>query len=283
MLPITSHHRLQLIQSPFTQLPSADYKCSRRLSVTHLPQIQKDPESVEIDTRSEFAPRTPPPRNSDPDDASRPSTSEPQLRSRASFTLAQGSPVFVRVCATGRRPGSFKTCSSPRSLNSPASLYSSLPQGTNPILFQSQTTPPNQHRPHLRHTHHTVTPPAPHPAKVHPTCISYRYRTTPALSFVKSQPLTHSQRHPATASHPVKPNSAHLQLVPSPVFVQARESPCTCPSSRTGSTQLPPEISSVPACAADEVHDCPTERGGAGPSAIADKDISAPVRLEHQP
>ena len=221
LLPITSHHRLQLIQSPLTQLPSADYKCSRRLSVTHLPQIQKDPESVEIDTRSEFAPRTPPPRNSDPDDASRPSTSEPQLRSRASFTLAQVSPVFVRVCATGRRPGSFKTCSSPRSLNSPASLYSSLPQGTNPILFQSQTTPHNQHRPHLRHTHHTVTPPAPHPAKVHPTCISYRHRTTPALSFVKSQP---PNSLPATPRHCITSSQAELRSL------AARPQPCLCSS-----------------------------------------------------
>jgi hypothetical protein len=64
-----------------------------------------------------------------------------QPRSRAELTLAQVSPVFVRVCATGRRPGSFHIKSSPRSSNSPAPHHSILPQGTNPIQFQSQTVP----------------------------------------------------------------------------------------------------------------------------------------------
>ena len=38
-------HRLQLIQLPRTQLPSADYKCSRRVAgPPHLSQIQKAPQ-----------------------------------------------------------------------------------------------------------------------------------------------------------------------------------------------------------------------------------------------
>ena len=85
------------------------------LQVSHAcPKFRRRPRSVEIDIRSEFAHRTTSPPNSSPGDVSPPITSAPQPRSRAGLTLAQVSPVFVRVCATGRRPGSFKTCYSPR-------------------------------------------------------------------------------------------------------------------------------------------------------------------------
>ena len=101
-----------------------------------------------------------------------------------SLKSAQFSFAFVPLAA-GRDPS--RLVPAPGRSTHPHHSTASLPQGTNPILFQSQTTPPNQHRPHLRHTHHTVTPPAPHPAKVHPTCISYRHRTTPALNLIKTR------------------------------------------------------------------------------------------------
>ena len=54
---------------------------------------------------------------------------EPQPRSLAKLALAQVSPVFVRVHATGRRPGSFHIKSSPRSSNpSPAPSHPSRPK-----------------------------------------------------------------------------------------------------------------------------------------------------------
>ena len=143
--------------------------------------------SVEIDTRSKFAPRATSPPNSSPDDSSPPRTSEPQPRSRAELTLAQVSPVFVRVCTTGRRPGSFKTCSSPRTTSHPH--HSSPASRRAPIRSCSRYRPPQpaQHRPHPRHPHHSATPPVSHPAKAHPTCPSSRHSTTPALSLLKPQ------------------------------------------------------------------------------------------------
>ena len=185
--------------------------------------------SVEIDTRSKFAPRATSPPNSSPDDSSPPRTSEPQPRSRAELTLAQVSPVFVRVCTTGRRPGSFKTCSSPRTTShphhsspaAPASLFSSLTQDTNPILFQIQTTP-------------TRTTPSPSPSPTplcHTTCLSSS-QSSPHLSFIQTQyhprpvfikapvHLTHSQRHP----------TRHLFQTSRTPAPENRHQPCLCSS-----------------------------------------------------
>ena len=72
-------------------------------------------------------------------------------RSRADLALAQVSPVFVRVCSTGRRPRSFKTCSSPRT-----------------------KTPP----------HHSVLAPPSNQDQVHPTPPLH---STPGLHFIQSQ------------------------------------------------------------------------------------------------
>ena len=138
-----------------------------------------------------------------------------QPRSRAGLNLAQVSPVFVRVCATGRRPGSLKTCSSPRSSNSPASLCSRLPQGTNPILFQSQTTQP---------TRTTLSPSPSPPSLRHPTCPSSRLRPKPVTHPDPVQP----------ALPPVKASSALDQPKPSRRPAPARQAPNLCNSDRQG-------------------------------------------------
>ena len=86
---------------------------------------------VEIDTRNELRTQATPPHLYHPDDDLRDSltgddsptsvTATSHQRTRNTPTSltggnrrAQVSPVFVRVCATGRRPGSFKICSSPQ-------------------------------------------------------------------------------------------------------------------------------------------------------------------------
>ena len=138
-----------------------------------------------------------------------------QPRSRAGLNLAQVSPVFVRVCATGRRPGSFHIKSSPRSSNSPASLCSRLPQGTNPILFQSQTTQP---------TRTTLSPSPSPPSLRHPTCPSSRLRPKPVTHPDPVQP----------ALPPVKASSALDQPKPSRRPAPARQAPNLCNSDRQG-------------------------------------------------
>ena len=145
----------------------------------------------------------------------------------------------------------------------------SLPHHSNPILFQSQTT------------HPTHTTPSPHLHLFQPNLTLYLIQTqdhprpVPTTAPVN---LPHSQRHPATTSVPAKPNSGPLRIVPSPVFVQARVRPCTCNSSRPGSTQLQHETH-LSLHELQEGPTCPKERGVAGPAALVDKDISAPLGL----
>ena len=55
---------------------------------------------------------------------------------------------------------------------------------------------PSQHRLHLRHLHHPVTPPVSHPDTGHPRPVSNKAPVH----------LTHSQQHITTASPPAKPN-----------------------------------------------------------------------------
>ena len=51
------------------------------------------------------------------------------------------SPVFVRVHATGRRPGSFHICSRPRSSNAPASLCNQDCKNHSPRSLHAPTSP----------------------------------------------------------------------------------------------------------------------------------------------
>lgn len=114
---------------------------------------------VGIDKVSSFATRTL--RHLDHGRRSTNAPAAHQPRSRAEIALAQVSPVFVRVCATGRRPESFKTCSSTRTSNSPASIHSSLPHGhhSNPVPVTDRPNQPPEHCPHLCHSHHPVRTP----------------------------------------------------------------------------------------------------------------------------
>lgn len=142
------------------------------------------PRSVEIDTRSK---------------SPRPGRSLSQLRSRAALlrspppllsaslphhpNLAHGStaaspvsPVFVRVHATGRRPGSFKTCSSHRSPSHPHdSVRTSVTHQhpvTSPVLPPAKVTspvPPSVPSPSPSPTQHLTPAPALNQAQVHLT------------------------------------------------------------------------------------------------------------------
>ena len=148
----------------------------------------------------------------------------------------------------------------------PASLFSSLPQGTNPILFQLQTTQPTR----------TTPSPSPSPPSLrHPTCNS-------SSQSPHHLHLIQTQDNPRPASHPAMPNSGPLRIVPSPVFVQARglPAPATHPDQDQPSSRLK---LICPCMSYRRGPACPKERGVAGPAALADTDISAPVGLGHGP
>ena len=136
-------------------------------------------------------------------------------RDSTSLKSAQFSFAFVPLAA-GRDPSTSNPA--PGRTTHPQ-LFSSLPQGTNPILFQSQTTQPTS----------TTPSPSPSPASPrHPTCPS---------SSPRPKPVTHPDPV-RPAFPPVKVSSALYQPKPSRRPAPARQAPNLCNSDRQGALPL---------------------------------------------
>ena len=129
------------------------------------------------------SPRTTPQRNSDPNDASLRAPAEPQPRSRAELALAQVSPVFVRVHATGRTEGRDPSTSNPVPGHSPPPQH----PVTHPVLNSAQ-----DHSPVTIPAPETP-PPASFTAQVHSPASQ---QESHGLKFVQVSRSTPTKRHP---------------------------------------------------------------------------------------
>ena len=148
------------------------------------------------------------------------------------------SPVFVRVLATGRRPGSFKTCSSPRTSPVTHITLHQLPARRHSLNSSSHR--PHQHTHftpgHLRHTaciNHRPSP-RPVPPPVKDPDLSFRLHQTQTQST-----LRRSQRQaPVPELHSVQPAQLHYCLQPHP---------CPCSSVKPPAhPQCPPVLNQAP-------------------------------------
>ena len=199
LLPGQGPNRLQLIQLPRTQLQNADYRCSRRVSVTPpAPNSEGDQNLSRSTLGLDVHPGRHPFETQIPTTPLRQAPQNPSLAHGRVSPSLKSAQFFVRVCATGRRPGSFKTCSSPRSSNPPASLCSS--------------------------PHATPSPSPSPPSLRHPTCPSSRPRPTPVTHAEPVQP----------ALPPVKASPTLDQPKPSRRPAPARQAPNLCNSTSQG-------------------------------------------------
>lgn len=123
------------------------------------------------------------------------------------------SPVFVRVHATGRRPGSFHICSRPRSSNAPASLCNQACKNHSPRSLHAPTSP-------VTSPETTTAQPSPLTCTPSPACPSSRQTELSVLPPVRvSSALYQSQ--------PSRFLTPPQQVIPRSETIPARWTPAT--------------------------------------------------------